>query len=139
MLCDKESYLLELIRYLHLNPVRSKIVGDPSEYTWSSHGAYFKSETESWISIDEVLPQWGKSRAQAIAGYHRFVLDGLTDGHRDDLYQVVDQRYLGDDGFVERVEEREPDREERQMIEITWAEIRDRVCCPGKVGDGLGG
>lgn len=128
ILCDKESYLLELIRYLHLNPVRSKIVGDPGQYAWSSHGAYLKGEAKSWISVDEVLSQWGKSRAQAIGGYRRFVLDGLTDGHRDDLYQVVDQRYLGDDGFVERVEQREPDREERQFVEISWAEIRDRVC-----------
>ena len=38
------------------------------------------------------------------------MLDGITDGHRDDLYKVIDQRYLGDDGFVERVEEREPEK-----------------------------
>jgi putative transposase len=128
ILCDKESYLLELIRYLHLNPVRSEIVGDPGEYAWSSHGAYLTGDGKSWIAVDEVLPQWGKSRAHAIAGYRRFVLDGITDGHRDDLYQVVDQRYLGDDGFVERVEQWEPESEERQIVEISWAEIRDRVC-----------
>ncbi len=46
------------------------------------------------------------------------VLAGLTDGHRDDLYQVVDQRYLGDDGFVERIEQGEPEREERPLVEI---------------------
>ena len=128
ILCDKEGYLLGLIRYLHLNPVRSKVVDDPGNYAWSSHGAYLKGEAKSWIAVDEVLPNWGKGRAQAIAGYRRFVLDGITDGHRDDLYKVIDQRYLGDDGFVERVEEREPEREERQIVEISWAEIKDRVC-----------
>ncbi|MGH7824453.1 MAG: transposase [Candidatus Binatia bacterium] len=128
ILCDKESYLLELIRYLHFNPVRSKIVGDPGQYAWSSHGAYLKGDAKSWIAVDEVLPRWGKGRAQAVAGYRRFVLEGITDGHRDDLYQVVDQRYLGDDGFAERIEELEPEREERQIVEISWAEIRDRVC-----------
>ncbi len=56
------------------------------------------------------------------------VLAGLTDGHRDDLYQVVDQRYLGDDGFVERIEQGEPEREERPIVEISWAEISGRVC-----------
>jgi len=61
-------------------------------------------------------------------GYRRFVLDRLTDGHRDDLYQVVDQRYLGDDGFVERIEQRDPEREERRIVEISWVEIRGRVC-----------
>jgi REP element-mobilizing transposase RayT len=128
ILCDKESYLLELIRYLHLNPVRSKIVDDPGDYAWSSHGAYLKGEAKSWIALDEVLPHWGKGRAQAIAGYRRFVLEGLTDGHRDDLYKVIDQRYLGDNAFVERVEQREPEREERQIVEISWAKIKDRVC-----------
>ena len=44
------------------------------------------------------------------------------------MYQAVDQRYLGDDGFVERVKQRQPAREERQIVEISWAEIRDRVC-----------
>ena len=110
ILCDKEGYLLGLIRYLHLNPVRSKVVDDPGNYAWSSHGAYLKGEAKSWIAVDEVLLHWGKGRAQAIAGYRRFVLDGITDGHRDDLYKVIDQRYLGDDGFVERVEEREPEK-----------------------------
>ena len=104
ILCEKESYLLELIRYLHLNPVRSKIVNDPGDYAWSSHGAYLRGEAKTWISVDEVLPHWGKGRAQAITGYRGFVLDGLTEGHRDDLYKVIDQRYLGDDAFVERVE-----------------------------------
>jgi len=128
ILCDKESYLLELIRYLHLNPVRSKIVGDPGQYVWSSHRAYLKGDGKSWTAVDEVLPQWGKSRAQAVLGYRRFVRDGLNHGHRDDLYEVVDQRYLGDEAFVEKVEQREPENEAPQIVEIRWAEIRDRVC-----------
>ena len=128
ILCDKESYLLELIRYLHLNPVRSKIVGDPAQYVWSSHGAYLKGDGKSWTAVDEVLPQWGKSRAQAVLGYRRFVRDGLNHGHRDDLYEVVDQRYLGDEAFVEKVEQREPENEAPQIVEIRWTEIRDRVC-----------
>ncbi|MGH9363695.1 MAG: transposase, partial [Thermoanaerobaculia bacterium] len=49
ILCDQESYLLELIRYLHLNPVRSKIVGDPGEYRWSSHRAYLEGDGKMWI------------------------------------------------------------------------------------------
>ncbi len=67
-------------------------------------------------------------RAQAVGGYRRFVLDGFTDGHRDDLYQVVDQCYLGDDEFVERIEQGESEREERPIVEISWSEIRGLVC-----------
>ena len=128
ILCDRESYLLELIRYLHLNPVRSKIVSDPDKYRWSSHRSYLENDGKKWIAVDEVLPRWGKRRAQAVVGYRRFVQDGLKEGHRDDLYAVVDQRYLGDEEFVDRVEQREADREEPPTVEIRWAEIRDRVC-----------
>ena len=128
ILCDKESYLLELIRYLHLNPVRSKIVEDPDAYRWSSHQTFLAGETNGWTAVEEVLPLWGKSRAQALAAYRRFVREGLNDGHRDDLYEVVDQRYLGGDAFVEKVEQRKPDSEVPPAVEIGWAEIRERVC-----------
>ena len=74
------------------------------------------------------MPLWGKSRAQAIAAYRRFVREGLEDGHRDDLYEVVDQRYLGGAAFVEKVEQRKPDSEVPPAVEIGWAEIRERVC-----------
>jgi hypothetical protein len=46
------------------------------------------------------------SRSQRVAVYRRFVPDGLKDGHREDLYEIVDQRYLGDDAFVDKVEQR---------------------------------
>jgi REP element-mobilizing transposase RayT len=128
ILCDRESYLLELIRYLHLNPVRSQIVADPEKYRWSSHQAYVAGEGRNWIEVEEVLARWGKGRAQAIAGYRRFVQDGLNDGHRDDLYEVVDQRYLGDDAFVEKVAQREAKNEAPQFVDIRWAEVRDQVC-----------
>ncbi|MFQ5882889.1 MAG: transposase [Candidatus Methylomirabilales bacterium] len=128
IVCEKESYLLELIRYLHLNPVRSKLVKDPGQYAWSSHGAYLKGDGRGWIAVEEVLPQWGKSRGQAVAAYQRFVREGMREEHRGDLYEVVDQRYLGDDAFVERVEQRVSDREPLQVVEIGWAEVREGVC-----------
>ena len=127
-LCEKEGYLLELIRYLHLNPVRSKIVKDPTRYAWSSHRAYLKGAGEGWMAVEEVLPRWGKNRAMAVAAYQRFVREGLGEGHRADLYAVVDQRYLGNDAFVERVEQRVLDRESPRAVEIRWAEVNEAVC-----------
>lgn len=128
ILCERDSYLLELIRYLHLNPVRSKMVRYPEQYRWSSHRAYLEGDGKGWIAMEEVLPQWGRSRKQAVATYRRFVRDGFQEGHREDLYQVVDQRYLGDESFVEKVEERIADRETPQVVDIRWAEVRDSVC-----------
>lgn len=128
ILCERDSYLLELIRYLHLNPVRSKMVRYPEQYRWSSHRAYLDGDGKGWIAVEEVLPQWGRSRKQAVATYRRFVRDGFQEGHREDLYQVVDQRYLGDESFVEKVEERIADHETPQVVDIRWAEVRDSVC-----------
>jgi len=128
ILCDKDSYLLELIRYLHLNPVRSKVVKDPDQYQWSSHKAYLEGVGKEWVVVDEVLPLFAKSPAQAITAYRRFVRDGLQVGHRDDLYDVVEQRYLGDEQFVENVEERVADRDPPSVVELTWAEVKDTVC-----------
>ncbi|MCH7915180.1 MAG: transposase [Deltaproteobacteria bacterium] len=128
ILCEKESYLLELIRYLHLNPVRSGIVKDPRRYAWSSHGAYLEGGGSGWIAVEKVLPRWGSSRRQAVAGYQRFVWEGLRKGHRADFYEVVDQRYLGDDEFVDRLEKRVLEREPPQVVEIEWAEVKERVC-----------
>jgi REP element-mobilizing transposase RayT len=128
ILCEKESYLLELIRYLHLNPVRSRIVKDPGQYSWSSHKAYLEGDGKAWIAVDKVLPWWGKGRRQAVAGYQRFVREGLREGHRADLYKVTDQRYLGDEAFVERVEEKVLEREAVRWVEIKWGEIKEAVC-----------
>ena len=67
ILCDKESYLLELIRYLHLNPVRSKIVVDPSAYRWSSHKAYLAGEANGWTAVEEVLPLCGEGAGSRLS------------------------------------------------------------------------
>jgi len=123
ILCEKESYLLELVRYIHLNPVRSRIVRDPSRYAWSSHGAYVRGNGSRWIAVEEVLPRWGRRRSEAVAAYQRFVREGVKEGHRADLYEVVDQRYLGDDAFVQEVTGRLKNEEPPQAVAVTWEEI----------------
>lgn len=127
ILCDQENYLLELIRYIHLNPVRSRIVRDPSRYAWSSHGAYVKGDGAGWIAIEEILPRWGRHRAEAVGAYQRFVREGLREGHRKDLYELVDQRYLGDDAFVKKAARQVKEEEPARAMEISWEEIREGV------------
>jgi hypothetical protein len=123
MLYEKESYVLEVIRYSHLNPVRSRIVQDPSRYAWSSHGAYVRGNGSGWIAVEDVLPRWGRRRSEAVAAYQRFVREGLKEGHRADVYEVVDQRYLGDDAFVQDVTGRFTNEEPPQAVAVTWEEI----------------
>ncbi len=127
ILCDKESYLLELIRYIHLNPVRSRMVRDPRRYAWSSHGAYVKGDGAGWIAVEEILPRWGRHRAEAVGAYQRFVREGLRAGHREDLYEVVDQRYLGDETFVKEMARRVKEEAPARAVEISWEEVCEAV------------
>jgi putative transposase len=104
ILCDKEVYLLELIRYIHLNPVRAGMVEDPEEYPWTGHRDYLGKGEENLIDSDLVLSQFSRKRSLARKQYRRFVSDGMDTGHEQKYYQVKDQRYLGEDEFVEKVE-----------------------------------
>ena len=54
ILVDQDSYLLELVRYIHLNPVRAKWVDRPEDYPWSSHQAYLNAEAIPWLTTDWV-------------------------------------------------------------------------------------
>jgi REP element-mobilizing transposase RayT len=104
ILCDKETYLLELTRYLHLNPVRAGMVRDPEEYPWTGHMGYLRKVKENLIDADLVLSQFSRKRSLARKQYREFVVDGLDRGHERKYYQVKDQLYLGEDEFVDKVE-----------------------------------
>jgi REP-associated tyrosine transposase len=122
ILCDRGSYWMELIRYLHLNPVRAGMVSDPS-HRWSSHAAYVRGQSTSRIAVEEGLKLWGARRSQAIKAYQQFIRDGLGAGHRNEYYEVKEQRYLGDDDFVEAVCRRIDEQEQVSPVKITMEEI----------------
>jgi putative transposase len=120
--CDKDAYLLELVRYIHLNPVRARMVKRPEDYVWTGHLSYLADREEDLIDEGFVLDQLGDDRSSARRRYLRFVWEGITGGHEKKYYQVKDQRYLGEDDFVERIEteRKEPERKEPEdwMYEI---------------------
>jgi REP element-mobilizing transposase RayT len=104
IVCDKDAYLLELVRYIHLNPVRARVVKRPEDYVWTGHLSYLAKRGEDLIDEGFVLDQLGDNRSSARRRYRRFVWEGMTGGHEKKYYQVKDQRYLGEDAFVERIE-----------------------------------
>jgi len=111
ILCDKDTYLLELVRYIHLNPVRAGVVKEPEDYEWTGHLSYLGNRRDSLIDEGFVLGQFSDRRYLGRRGYHRFVWEGLSCGHEEKYYWVKDQRYLGEESFIERVEkEREETR-----------------------------
>jgi REP element-mobilizing transposase RayT len=102
ILVDKDSYLLELSRYVVLNPVRAGMAQDPEQWFWSSYRATAgESTTPPWLETDFVLRQFAEDRDRAQARYRRFVLEGLG---RDIWQNLRQQIYLGDETFVEKMQ-----------------------------------
>jgi hypothetical protein len=100
IICERDEYLLELVRYIHLNPVRSKLAKRPEQYRYSGHGAYLQGQATEVMDPGPVLKLLGGKKA-----YRHFVQDGLGEGHREEYYEVEDQRFLGAEGFGEKLRE----------------------------------
>ena len=111
ILCDKDAYLLELVRYVHLNPIRAKVVTDPERYPWTSHLIYLGEGRQGLVEEDFVLGQFGKRKSLARRRYRRFVLEALNSGHQEKYYEVKDQRFLGEDSFIDGIGVERGDKE----------------------------
>jgi len=88
ILCQEEPYLLELVRYIHLNPLRAKQVATLTQlnrYRYSGHSALMGHCPNEWQPIDSVLGLFGKSVPQARRQYRHFVEQGIALGRRPEL------------------------------------------------------
>ena len=100
ILVDKDSYLLELCRYVVLNPVRAKMVTLPEQFHWSSYAAMMGTEQgASWLSSDWILSQFSSRKSIAKKRYQQFVLEGI--GQASPWSQLKGQVLLGSETFVE--------------------------------------
>lgn len=104
LLIDVDAYLLELVRYLHLNPVRAGMVVHPDVYPWSSHHAYLGRQPIPWLTTGWVLSQFSGRCQDAISRYRLFIDEGLLEGHRREFHRgTFEGRILGDDTFIDEV------------------------------------
>jgi REP element-mobilizing transposase RayT len=129
VLCQEDAYLLELVRYIHLNPIRAGIVDNLEElghYPYSGHSALTGKVEREWQETATVLGLFGEKRRSARGAYEAFVGKGIGEGRRPDLtggglirsaggwekvkalreekaYQRSDERILGDGAFVGKV------------------------------------
>ena len=129
ILCQEEPYLRELVRYIHLNPLRAKLVEDIralDKYPYSGHSAVVGKVNRDWQQIDDVLEFFGIRKSDARKAYLQFVKKGILQGRRPELtgggllrsvggwaalsalrgdaVRVKgDERILGDSDFVEAV------------------------------------
>ena len=129
ILCQEEPYFLELVRYIHLNPLRAGEVPNfdaLSKASYSGHSAVLGHTKREWQDVDFVLRFFGEGVGAARQGYREYVKAGIEQGRRPDLigggllrshggwtgvkalresgtYQKGDERILGEGAFVERV------------------------------------
>lgn len=127
IICQEDTYLKELVRYIHLNPLRAKIVNSIHElnsYPYSGHSAIIGQIKRPWQDTEYVLLFFGDIRSSAIEEYLLYIKSGIGQGHRPDLVQgglvkgidgwektekpngiriKGDKRILGDSKFVEEI------------------------------------
>jgi putative transposase len=101
IICAKDEYLLALVRYIHLNPVRAGLVTKPELYRYSGHQDYLSAKPSAVLDPGRALALFGGR-----GGYKRFIADGMGEGHREEYYEVQDQRFLGAEGFGEDLQRR---------------------------------
>lgn len=105
ILVQRNEYLLELVRYIHMNPVRARMVSDPGDYRWSSHLSYLRHNGDDWLTIDLVMRMFGTTRRDSRLAFSNFmgsptiasILRQLRGGSDSD------ERALGDEAWIETV------------------------------------
>ena len=129
IVCDEDIYFRELVRYIHLNPMRAHLVNTLSEldrYAWCGHAVLMGQVKHDWQDWKHVLSWFGKKEGEARRAYWKYVEEGIVQGRRPELVgggvvrsyggwsavlslrkseenTIGDQRILGTEDFVERV------------------------------------
>ena len=140
IICEDDPYLLELTRYIHLNPLRAGMVGNLeglNNFRWAGHSVIMGRVDRKWQDINTVLGYFGRGR-KAIEKYEQFVREGVSQGRRPELVggglirsvggwsQVLslkrrgikvasDGRILGGEEFIERLLSEAEEREKETL------------------------
>ncbi|MBM4195469.1 MAG: transposase [Gammaproteobacteria bacterium] len=128
VLVDADNYLLELIRYIHLNPVRGGLVADPGEYPWSSHRVYIAASQAPWVTTEFALALFSAERGRAVSAYQEFLASSeeIRWGSGRLEPNSNDARVLGDDAFLARVREKDWRPPDKRSLEDLIGEANGR-------------
>ena len=114
-LIEKERYLVSVSKYIHLNPVRAKMVKRPEEYRWSSYGEYMRKKN-GWLSCEWILGQYSKEEAKARRLYKAFVEEGLT--LKENPFEALKGGViLGSERFIEEIKKKIKLKKHREIPE----------------------
>jgi putative transposase len=121
ILVQKEAYLLEVARYVVLNPVRARLVRSAGDYPWSSYRAMTGEDAApEWLETSTILAAFGPTEAEATDGYRAFVAAGK--GQPSPWEYAKQQVFLGSDAFVESMQRKVP--RDRDLREVPQAKRR---------------
>jgi len=129
IICDEDAYFTLLVRYIHLNPLRAKLVNSLEQlnrYRWSGHSTIVGKTKNDWQDRGYVLKWFGDKEGEAVSGYHNYVKKGIAEGRCPELVggglirsmggwsavkalrrsgerELCDERILGSGEFVEQI------------------------------------
>jgi len=120
---DKESYLLEVSRYVVLNPLRANMISRLRDWKWGSYGAMIgRASAEDWLETDWILSQFGRDRKLAVKRYVEFVNAGK--GVAPVWEEKIHPAILGDEKFIESIFRKHVDDAKMEVPEINRMERR---------------
>ncbi|MCF6291368.1 MAG: transposase [Desulfobacterales bacterium] len=155
VICEEEPYFLELVRYIHLNPLRAGLVeglAGLDRYRWCGHAVLLGRYANEWQDCGSVLTRFGQPGKSARAAYRQYIAQGVEQGRRPELVggglirslggwsavkalrrlgirAPADERILGSGGFVERVIKESAGQVRRQSPGLAGEELINRVVC----------
>jgi putative transposase len=103
---DKDNYLLQVSRYIHLNPVGARIVERPGQYRWSSYGSYLSGKGVPGLKAETVLGSFNGAKRRQIRQYREYVEGKGREREQNAAPEVIRQIFVGDEDFVEVVRQR---------------------------------
>ena len=163
ILCDEDNYLLALVRYIHLNPIRGDMVTTLKEldsYPWSGHSDLMGKAEHEWMDTGYILSQFGGRKKAARNAYHRFMGEGLAMGRIPDFtggglvrskggwsyvvssrrrgqVEEYDERILGSGDFVNAILKETEEKTRRQLklrkADKTLPKIIEEECKEGGI------
>jgi putative transposase len=126
LLVEADAYLVALLRYIHLNPVRAGMVTAVGDYPWSSHRVYLGAESLPWLTTEFGLGLFGRTRGSALRSYQVIMAQACCASEERLLEEthVDDARVLGGDRFLAAL----PPLRLKPKSRLTLAQLVDQVC-----------
>ncbi|RPI74987.1 MAG: hypothetical protein EHM45_16245 [Desulfobacteraceae bacterium] len=158
IICEEDTYFMELVRYIHLNPLRAKLVHSLNEldkYPWCGHSAIMGDQNYEWIGGNYVLKWFGNEKDEALKAYREYLGKGIPEGARVDLVggslvralgrwgdvstkrikkvkKIRDERILGSETFTNRVLREAEVKVKHQLpqkqLKVELHDVVEKIC-----------